>query len=104
MMAAQQLICNVYKMGKNNLELIFWITALIILATMNLEGNHLSLCPISQLGFEFCPGCGIGHSIGFLFHGNLEASFEAHPLGIFALVMLTYRIIQLTKNTLKPKY
>ncbi|HEY2583255.1 MAG TPA: DUF2752 domain-containing protein [Mucilaginibacter sp.] len=44
------------------------------------------------LGFSWCPGCGLGHSISFLFHGDLNRSFHAHWLGIPALVIISHRI------------
>ena len=84
---------------KFNIELIFWLGALIWLFLDNPLENHFTFCPIKNLGFSFCPGCGIGHSISFLLHGNLEQSFDSHPLGIFALIVIIHRIITLIKNT-----
>jgi Protein of unknown function (DUF2752) len=80
-----------------NIELIFWIVGLMYLAFMNPSETHFSLCPIKNLGFSFCPGCGLGHSISFLFHGQIQESFQHHPLGIFALAVIVWRIIQLIK-------
>jgi len=83
---------------KLNIELIFWIGGLISLALTNPSESHFSLCPIKSLGFSFCPGCGLGHAISFLFHGQIQESFHHHPLGIFALGVILWRIFQLTKN------
>ena len=78
------------------LELITWIVALILLACMNpVSGTHYSLCIFKLLGIEFCPGCGIGHSISYLLQGDLSNSLHAHPLGVFAVAMILYRIYQL---------
>jgi hypothetical protein len=74
-----------------NLEGIIWITALILLAFMEPTCQHHSLCPFNALGLGFCPGCGLGHSISYFFRGDFANSFQAHPLGIFAVVMLLYR-------------
>jgi hypothetical protein len=82
-------------------EAIVWIIGLLTLALIDPGTNHFSICPISNLGFDFCPGCGLGRSISLLFRGEFMESFAAHPLGIFAVIILTYRIIQLTKNYLK---
>ena len=82
-----------------NIELIFWIGGLIWLAFINPSESHFSLCPIKNLGFGFCPGCGLGHSISFLFHGQLQESFHHHPLGVFALVVVSMRILKLIRNT-----
>jgi hypothetical protein len=81
-----------------NIELIFWIAGLIYLAFMNPSETHFSMCPIKNLGFSFCPGCGLGHSISYLFLGQIQESFHHHPLGIFALIVIAWRIFQLTKN------
>ena len=80
---------------KTHLEGFIWIAALIILAISNPHEEHYSLCVFHNLGFSFCPGCGIGHSISHFFHGNLETSFRSHPMGIPAIIILTYRIIQI---------
>jgi hypothetical protein len=81
-----------------NTELIFWIGGLTYLAFTNPAESHFTLCPIKNLGFSFCPGCGLGHSISYLFHGQIQESFHHHPLGIFAVVVILWRIFQLIKN------
>jgi hypothetical protein len=76
-----------------------WICGLFYLIFINApEISHFTICPIANLGFDFCPGCGLGNSISYLFRGNLEASFNSHPLGIFALLIIIIRIISLIKN------
>lgn len=78
-------------------EAFFWILAIVVLACMNPSNSHFSLCPFNALGFHWCPGCGLGHSISWLFRGEIRASFEAHYLGIPATLIILYRIIQLLK-------
>ena len=78
-----------------NFELVIWLAALIVLAFINPTAHHLTLCPLSNMGFRYCPGCGLGRSISYLFRGDLSASFHMHPLGIFALGTIGYRIIQI---------
>ncbi|MEO6894277.1 MAG: DUF2752 domain-containing protein [Ginsengibacter sp.] len=78
-------------------ELAAWTIGLILMATMDPGTNaHYSFCFFKFLGINYCPGCGLGHSISYLFHGNLKESFEAHPLGIFALVVILGRIYKLS--------
>lgn len=86
-----------------NLELFIWIAALLLLAFLNPDGNKVSLCPFHFLGFQYCPGCGLGRSIALLFRGRLAESFSMHPLGTFALVMIGFRIIQLGRMALQRK-
>ncbi|WP_233524487.1 DUF2752 domain-containing protein [Mucilaginibacter conchicola] len=74
-------------------ELIIWIVALVCLAFTNPAGqSHFSLCPLKALGFTWCPGCGLGHAISYLFRGDIKNSFHAHWLGIPVLFALLYRI------------
>jgi hypothetical protein len=77
-------------------ELSFWIIALLLLALMNPGTDaHYSFCVFKFIGIKYCPGCGLGHSISYLFHGDLRASFDAHPLGIFAVAVIGFRIYKL---------
>jgi hypothetical protein len=84
------------------LEALAWSLALIALWWYTPGGeDHFTLCPLYHLGFDHCPGCGLGRSISFLFHGDLAQSFSTHPLGIFAVIVLSYRIFELTKKHFK---
>jgi len=78
------------------IELIFWIIALVILAFNKVPEeplqHHFTVCPLANLGFSWCPGCGIGRSITALLHGNLTTSFQLHWFGLPALLILFYRI------------
>lgn len=80
-------------------EALVWITGLVLLAFMDptVEG-HYSLCFFKWTGLSFCPGCGLGHSISWLFHGEFVRSFNEHPLGIFAVVILLHRIYTIIKK------
>lgn len=91
-------------------ELTAWITCLVSLAFMQPDlSAHYSLCFFKWIGLPFCPGCGLGHSISFLFHGDLGNSFAAHPLGIFAVAVILHRIYKLSllhlfSHLQKPAY
>lgn len=78
-------------------ELILWIGSLLYLGKINPHAEHMSLCFFNWLGFLWCPGCGLGHSISFLLHGECALSWEAHWLGGFGLMVLLHRIIQLLR-------
>jgi len=65
---------------------------------MNPEGSHFTLCPLQLLGFDFCPGCGLGRSCALLLNGQFEDSFYMHPMGIFSIPVIVFRIIQLLRN------
>lgn len=55
-------------------------------------GQSASICPIDRMGFDFCPGCGLGKSVAFAVRGNLSASLQSHPLGLFAILIIIARI------------
>lgn len=78
------------------IELIFWIMALVLLAgSANPDQqlhDHYTFCPLANMGFSWCPGCGIGRSITALFHGDLSLSFQLHWFGLPAVIILLYRI------------
>lgn len=88
-------------------ELLFWTIALVLLGTADLHthGNaqHFTLCPIANMGFSWCPGCGIGRSMGYLLQGNLEQSLKEHWFGIPALLIIGNRIFVLIKNLRKRR-
>lgn len=86
--------------NKLNREAIIWLVALVWLG-LNARFGGIGLCPLDALGFNHCPGCGIGHSIGLALRGDVSASWSAHPLGIPALAVLLNRILLLTFPSLK---
>ncbi|WP_233276895.1 DUF2752 domain-containing protein [Mucilaginibacter paludis] len=62
------------------------------------QAAHFELCPLKLLGINWCPGCGLGHSISYLFHGNIPASLHAHWLGIPAIIIIFRRILFLCQG------
>ena len=84
------------------LESAIWISSLIYLALFNDPFHkHFTICPLSNAGFDYCPGCGLGNSISFLFNGYFLESFNTHYLGIPAVIIIMYRIFSLIKFNLK---
>jgi len=81
-------------------EALVWTIGLIGLALTDPDTQGvLDLCLFKQLGFEGCPGCGLGHSVAYLLHGDLGRSLETHPLGPFAVGVLCMRILSLVRDT-----
>jgi hypothetical protein len=86
---------SVLKWFHKNLELLCWTTALAVLFFLSENTKDTSLCLFSLVGFGHCPGCGIGHAIHYALHLQVAASFQHHPLGIFAVIVIFIRIKQL---------
>jgi hypothetical protein len=88
-------------LGQIPWEFIFWITALGLLAIAEPHPygtpHHYTLCPLANLGVDWCPGCGIGRSISQLLHGNVAESWRYHWFGIPAVLIISYRIGILAK-------
>jgi len=86
-------------------ELIFWTTALVLLATAephhHLQEHHFTFCPLANMGIDWCPGCGLGRSVTQLFHWNLKESFKMHWFGVPATLIIMYRIVVLGRNQFK---
>jgi len=79
-------------------ESAVWISGLLFLVFINNPAEvHFTMCPFANLGLDICPGCGLGNSISYLFHGELSNSYYSHPLGPFALIILLTRTIHLIK-------
>lgn len=82
-------------------EGFIWISSLIYLAFFNNPFHqHFTICPLSNAGFEHCPGCGLGNSISLLFNGYFIESFDSHILGIPAIVIIVFRIYSIIKFNL----
>ncbi len=92
---------KIFQAKRRYFEAVIWIVALVLLALTPIQGDHYSLCIFNNLGIGFCPGCGLGHSITYFFHGDLKASFYAHPLGIPAIAILMFRIFSIFKQNKK---
>jgi hypothetical protein len=82
-------------------EAFIWIAALIFLAFIDPSHHHYTLCPFNNLGWEWCPGCGLGRSIAFFYRMELKESFMAHPLGIPAIALLIHRIYNVLSSNLR---
>ena len=84
---------------KIDLESLFWLGSFVYLSLINpYTPKHLDFCLFSLIGIENCPGCGLGKSISMVFHGDFAGSFNAHPLGIPAIILIIKRIYTLIKN------
>jgi hypothetical protein len=80
-------------------ELTFWVAALVALGFSDPSlASHYTLCPLKLMGITWCPGCGLGHAIAFLLHGDIRDSFHAHWFGVPALATILYRIYDLLKQ------
>ncbi|NPA35932.1 MAG: DUF2752 domain-containing protein [Chlorobi bacterium] len=91
-----------YNFRWSHLEAWFWFAALVSLAiAAPTHETHFSFCIFKMMGIDFCPGCGLGHSIIFLFHGDFKESWNTHPLAILAVAVLLHRIVVILRKDIK---
>ncbi len=87
---------NIWKLL--GLEGTIWLSAIIYLSLISTNTeDHFTFCPLANLGFENCPGCGLGKSVSLIIHGNIFQSFDYHYLGIPALLIIIFRLYQIIK-------
>jgi len=99
--ATQTLISRHYLIPQRfPLELAFWVLGLTYLFFLPVmpAGTQFSFCLFRTAGFGACPGCGLGDAISLLMHGKIVASFQSHPLGLFALPVIFGRIVRLIRS------
>lgn len=83
-----------------NFEAVIWIGGLVLIYFLGDSSNYFTFCPFNNLGIKFCPGCGLGRSVSELLHLNFKQSFQIHPLGLFALIVLLHRIVFLIRKSI----
>lgn len=76
------------------LEPFIWTLALLVLFFTDTSKETFSFCVVKMIGFQSCPGCGIGHAIHDALHLDFKESLDDHILGIPATVVLLYHIVK----------
>jgi len=69
-----------------------WAAGLAVMASMDPQAGGSTWCLFANLGFEGCPGCGLGRAIAHLARGAWDASFQAHPFAVPVVLLLCARI------------
>ncbi len=83
-------------------EAAVWVVGLTVLALGNPQSDfHFTIFwPYYVWGIQ-SPGFGLGHSISYLFRGEVMAAIETHILGIPAAAILVWRIAMLEYRLIK---
>jgi len=85
-----------------NFEAILWLAVLLVLLLSPIPtGDHLIICPFRLVGFQHCPGCGLGTALCLLLHGYISESVEMHPLALLALPILVIRTYTIFRDNYK---
>ncbi len=82
-------------------EALIWVAGLtaVALPDPTVEMGW-TLCIFDWTGFfEWlglsCPGCGLGHAVGYLFRGEFAMAFEEHWLVVGVVAAIFIRVIRL---------
>lgn len=83
-------------------EAAIWVAALVVLALGNPNSNfHFTIFwPYYVWGIK-SPGFGLGHSISYLFRGDVISAIETHILGIPAVAIILWRVVTLEMRLFK---
>ena len=83
-------------------EAVIWVAALVVLALGNPNSDfHFTIFwPYYVWGIK-SPGYGLGHSISYLFRGDVISAIETHILGIPAVAIILWRVITLEMRLFK---
>jgi len=85
-----------HRLFRQYFEIVVFSGGLLALALMNPETTHgPGFCLFERLGVPFCPGDGLGHSIAYLFRGEIYNALHANILGPLTVIILTGRIVHL---------
>ena len=83
-------------------EALVWLGALVILGASNPQSDFHFTLFWPALVFDIpSPGYNLGHSISYLFRGDVWASIDAHWLGIPTVFVLALRILSLTRHRIR---
>ena len=83
-------------------EAAIWVAALVVLALGNPNSDfHFTIFwPYYVWGIK-SPGFGLGHSISYLFRGDVISAIESHILGIPAVAIILWRVLTLEMKRFK---
>ena len=89
------------KLFNKHFEWLAFSIGLVLIASMNpYIDQGSSFCLFEMAGIGFCPGEGLGHSIAFLFRGDLSNALQANVLGPFVAFIILLRIGYLVKTNI----
>lgn len=90
---------SVRGLNKKRLEAGLWITGVFAVAVADPRAPSLiETCVFKLAGFPRCPGCGLGHAVGFLARGEFLLSFQSHPFTILVVGVLAHRVATLLRK------
>jgi len=82
------------------IEAGIWTVGLLAMGLTNPASEGLfDLCLFKAIGLPGCPGCGLGHAMGYLFRGEWALAIQSHVLSPLVLLVLLHRIVSLVRTS-----
>lgn len=80
------------------LEAMIWVVGLLAVGLADPSApSAIDLCLFKAAGLPGCPGCGLGHAMGFLFRGEWLLAVQTHWFSPAVLAILLTRIASLLR-------
>ena len=77
-------------------EAAIWVAALVVVALGDPNSDfHFTIFWPYYIWDIKSPGYGLGHSISYLFRGDVVSAIETHILGIPAVAIILWRVVTL---------
>lgn len=84
------------RLFNKHFEWVALTLGLILMAAMNpYVDNGSSWCLLETIGFTYCPGDGLGHSIAYIVRGDYLRAVEANMVGPLAVLVISSRVLYL---------
>jgi hypothetical protein len=64
--------------------------------------SAIDLCLFKAIGLPGCPGCGLGHAMGYLFRAEWALALQSHWFSPVVLIILLTRIVSLIRQAVRP--
>jgi len=91
-----QSIQNLLRSNRQAVEAAIWTGGVGLMALADPTREALiEVCLLKLAGIAWCPGCGLGHAVGFLARGQFAEAMASHPLVIPVVAVLIVRIVTL---------
>jgi len=80
-------------------EALIWIVGLAGVGLADPTApSVIDLCVFKAIGLPGCPGCGLGHAIGYLFRAEWHLAIQSHWFSPVVLLVLVSRIGSLLRT------
>lgn len=97
-----QLVGESYPGFRRGLEAAFWIAGLLAVGVSDPTApSFVELCLFKAIGLSGCPGCGLGHAMGYLFRGEWALAVQSHWFSPVVLGILVSHIVSLLRQAFR---